>query len=185
MKMAVCPFGFWKSPITSEMIVGDTIRLDAVALDGEDVYWTESQPQKQGRYFVYHRGADGLPEPVTPDDASSFNVRTRVHEYGGGAFTVDQGIVYFSNFSDQRLYRQSPGMAPQPITPGSTGPAATDVLRYADGVIDRRRRRMICVREDHTGSGQAVNVLASVDLSGGQPPQVLVSGNDFYSTPRL
>jgi dipeptidyl aminopeptidase/acylaminoacyl peptidase len=102
-----------------------------------------------------------------------------VHEYGGGAFVVADGTVYFSNFTDQRLYRQDPGCKPRPITP--------DVdLRYADGVIDRRRGRMICVREDHTDAGrEAVNTLVSLDLKDGKGGQVLVSGNDFYSSPRL
>ena len=121
---------------------------------------------------------------MTPDDASAFSVRTRAHEYGGGAFAVSDGVVYFSNNIDQRLYRQDAGRPPSPITPAPTA-AAADALRYADGVIDRRRGRMVCVREDHTGAGEAVTTLAGVDLSGATAPQVLVSGNDFYSTPRL
>jgi dipeptidyl aminopeptidase/acylaminoacyl peptidase len=110
---------------------------------------------------------------------SLFNARTRVHEYGGGAFVVADGTVYFSNFDDQRLYRKDPGSEPRPITPEKE-------LRYADGVIDRRRGRMICVREDHTvPSREAGNTLVSLDLEDGEGGQVLVSGNDFYSSPRL
>ena len=183
--MVASPYGSWTSPITSDLVVAETIRLDQVALDGDTIYWTESQPQKQGRCFVYRAAPGGEPEAVTADDANAFNVRTRVHEYGGGAFAVQDGTVYFSNFADQRLYRQDVGQSPRPITP----PAAAGALRYADGVIDRRRGRLICVHEDHTRPGQAINTLASVDLSGahcrGLAPQVLVSGHDFYSTPRL
>src|SRR5713101_5312920 len=179
--MVASPYGSWTSPITSDLVVAEAIRLDQVALDGAAIYWTESQPQKQGRSFVYRANPGGDPEAVTPDDAKAFNARTRVHEYGGGAFVVQGGTVYFSNFADQRLYRQDAGQSPRPLTP----PAAAGALRYADGVIDRRRGRLICVHEDHTRPGQAINTLASVDLSGAEAPQILVSGNDFYSTPRL
>src|SRR6185312_7603346 len=99
--MVVSPYGFWNSPITSDLVVADAIRLDQIALDGDAIYWTESQPKKQGRYFVYRVGENGEAEPVTSDDANAFNVRTRVHEYGGGSFTVQDQTVYFSNFADQ------------------------------------------------------------------------------------
>ena len=172
----VAPYGSWKSPITSDLIVSETIGLGQIALDGEDIYWSEMRPAEGGRYVVVRRTPDGQTTDVTP---SPFNARTRVHEYGGGAFAVADGTVYFSNFVDQRLYRQDPGAQPRPITPEAD-------LRYADGVVDRRRGRMICVREDHTVAGrEAVNTLVSLDLAGDQEARVLVSGNDFYSSPRL
>ena len=178
--MVVSPYGFWSSPITSDLVVADAIRLDQVALDGSAIYWTESQPQKQGRSFVYRVIEGKEPELVTPDDENHFNVRTRVHEYGGGSFVVEGGIVYFSNFADQRLYEQNAGQQPRPITPPQTG-----ALRYADGVVDRRRGRIICVREDHTVPGKVINTLVGVDVAGVGEHQILASGNDFYSTPRL
>jgi hypothetical protein len=82
--MAASPYGFWRSPVTSDFVVADSIRLEQVALDGDVLYWSETQPQKKGRSFVYRRAKDGQPEPVTPDDDNGFSVRTRVHEYGGG-----------------------------------------------------------------------------------------------------
>ena len=182
--MAASPYGFWTSPITSDLVVADSIRLEQVAVDGDAIYWTETQPQKQGRTFVYCIGADGEPERVTPDDANAFSVRARAHEYGGGAFAVSEGVIYFSNNIDQRLYRRDAGRRPSPITPAPAG-AAADAFRYADGVIDRGRGRMVSVREDHTDAGEAITTLVGVDLSGATPPQVLVSGNDFYSSPRL
>ena len=107
--MAASPYGFWTSPITSDLVVADSIRLEQVSLDGDAIYWTETQPQKQGRAFVYRIGADGEPERGTPDDANAFSIRTRVHEYGGGSFAVSDGVIYFSNNIDQRLYRQDGG----------------------------------------------------------------------------
>ncbi len=100
------------------------------------------------------------------------------------ARSLSDGVIYFSNNIDQRLYRQDAGRAPSPITPAPAG-AAANAVRYADGVIDRRRGRMVCVSEDHTGAGEAITTLAGVDLAGAAAPEVLVSGNDFYSTPRL
>ena len=177
--------GTFRKENTSSVMEPDERRdFEQVALDGDAIYWSETQPQKQGRTFLYRAGAEGEPECVTPDDADAFSVRTRAHEYGGGSFAVSDGVVYFSNNRDQRLYRHDAGRPPSPITQAPVG-AAADALRYADGVVDRRRRRMVCVREDHTGAGEAITTLVGVDLSGAMAPQVLVSGNDFYSTPRL
>ena len=123
---------------------------------------------------------DGTPDGQTTDvTPAPFNARTRVHEYGGAALTVSDGVVHFSNFADQRLYRQTSESAPQPITP------ETD-LRYADAVIDAKRNRLICVREDHTDTErEATNALVSIPLDGTEDAQILASGNDFYSSPRL
>jgi dipeptidyl aminopeptidase/acylaminoacyl peptidase len=175
-KPQVAPYGSWKSPITSELVASASIRLGQIVLDGEDIYWNELRPTEGGRNVIMRRTPDGQTIDITQ---SPFNARTRVHEYGGGAFTVIDGIIYFSNFIDQRIYRQTPGGLPHPITPKAE-------LRYADFTFDRRRSRIICVREDHTVAGrEPVNTLASLKLKGGKGGQVLVSGNDFYSSPHL
>jgi hypothetical protein len=172
----IAPYGSWKSPITADLIVAGTIGLGQIALDGEDVYWTEGRPAEAGRNVIVRRTPDGKIADVTP---SPLNVRTRVHEYGGGAFTVKDGTIYFSNFADQRLYKQTPDSEPQPLT------SAAD-RRYADAVVDSQRERIICVCEDHTGSGhEPVNTLVSISLKNGEDVQVLASGDDFYSSPRL
>jgi dipeptidyl aminopeptidase/acylaminoacyl peptidase len=173
------PYGSWKSPITSALIVTDVIniaRQAQVVLDGKDVYWVETRPAENGRTVIVRWSPDGTVVDRTP---AMFSARTRVHEYGGGAFTVENGTVYFSNFVDQRLYRQDRGGMPQPITPEAD-------LRYADGVIDRRRRRIICVCEDHTNEGhEATNSIVGIGLDGAGSRQTLLSGNDFYASPRI
>ncbi|HKR00012.1 MAG TPA: S9 family peptidase [Pyrinomonadaceae bacterium] len=171
----VKPYGSWKSPITSDLITKGSIGVGAVALDGEDVYWLEMRPSEGGRSVIVRRTPDGETADVTP---KPFNARTRVHEYGGGDYTVSDGIVYFSNFTDQRLYRQTPSSQPEPLTPEVE-------MRYADPLVDRNRRRLICVREDHTGGNEAVNTLVSINLDDGADMSVLASGRDFYSSPRL
>ncbi len=173
----IAPYGSWKSPISSDLIVADTISLGQVEIDGGDVYWVEGRPSEGGRYVAVKRTAEGQIEDVTP---STYNARTRVHEYGGGAFAVANGSVFFSNYTDQRLYRVDPGSEPHPITPEVA-------LRYADGRVDTARNLLFCVREDHTVEGrEAVNTLAYVRLDGDEGGgTVIASGNDFYSTPRL
>jgi dipeptidyl aminopeptidase/acylaminoacyl peptidase len=174
-------YGSWKSPITSELIVAQSITLSEVCLDGGYVYWLEGRPQEQGRNVVVRAGADSQPTDVTPPP---YNARTRVHEYGGGSCTVHDGAVYFSNFADGRLYRQMPGVSePRPLTPEP--PGRDRQWRYADGVIDRRRSRWIGVREDHTVDGEPVNAIVAVDLGDGGSGHVLASGHDFHASPRL
>jgi len=173
---AVAPYGSWRSPITPGLIVAGTIRLASIQLEGGDTYWLELRPAEGGRSVLVKRSATGTIADVIPPP---FDARTRVHEYGGGACLVDGGVVYFSNFTDQRLYRARPGAAPEPVT-------AAGAYRYADGVVDRRRRRILCVREDHSASGEPVNTLVTIDLEGeGNHGRVLTGGHDFCSSPRL
>jgi dipeptidyl aminopeptidase/acylaminoacyl peptidase len=168
------PYGAWKSPITSDLIVAETIGLGGVIVDGSDIYWTESRPGERGRNVLVKRGGGD----VTP---APFNVRTRVHEYGGGSVTVHHGVAYFSNFADQRLYRLAPGDAAEPLTPE---PGDGTRYRYADGVIDAARQRWIGVREAHAGE-QVDNAIVAVHFSAIGPGRVLVEGSDFYAAPRL
>jgi dipeptidyl aminopeptidase/acylaminoacyl peptidase len=117
----------------------------------------------------------GEPEELL---AEPFNVRTRVQEYGGGSLLVSAGVMYFSNFADQRLYRFTPGSEPEPITPAAS-------LRYAACSHDRQRDRLICIREDHRGMGEPVNTLVALPGSGESEGEVLFEGTDFVSAPRL
>jgi len=169
------PYGTWKSPIVSDLIVAESVRLSNVVLDGDDVYWLEGRPREGGRNALVRLSRHAPPTECLPPE---FNVRTRVHEYGGGAYAVFGGHIYFVNFRDQRLYRQSPGAAPQRLTPD-------EGYRYADFILDSRRNRLICVREDHTGGGEPRNALVAVSLEGGDAGTVLVEGHDFYASPRL
>lgn len=175
----IAPYGSWASPLTSDRIVSESIKLGQIALDGDQVLWVEGRPSEGGRNAVVQRDRDGTCRTLTPN---SFNVRARVHEYGGGAYCVSEGVVYFSNFSDQRLYRQRRGGPPEPMTAAAS-------LFYADGLIDTRRNRLICIREDHTRSDdEPRNTIVGLPLDGqaGEASgDILVAGNDFYASPRL
>lgn len=166
-------FGSWASPITADTIVADSLGLGQVVLDGADVYWSETRPVERGRNAVVcWRG--GVLEERLP---APYSARSRVHEYGGGAFTVADGVLYFCNDADQRIYRAETGVAPFALTLAGSS-------RYADLTIDRARRRLIAVCEEHAETGVR-NSIVAVPLSGTQAPQTLVAGADFYAAPRF
>ena len=166
-------YGFWESPLTAERVTAGALRFDHIQVaqaaqgaqgaQGAEVYWLEGRPFQGGRYVVVKWTENGAVD-VTPPD---FNVRSRVHEYGGSAYTVDDGIVYFSNFADQRVYRQTPGEAPVPITESGAF--------WADYRVDSARHRLIGVREK-----DGVNVVAAIQ---GAHSAVIVEGADFYAHP--
>ncbi len=169
------PYGTWPSPITAASIVAETVGIGSPWVDGDTPYWLESRPGEGGRNVVVTQGPTAPKRDVTP---AGFSVRSRVHEYGGGAFAVHRGIVFFSNNADGRIYAQAPDGAPRPLTP--EGP-----WHYADIVVDASRRRIICVREDHGSPGEPVNTLVAVSWEGDDAGTVLVAGHDFVASPRL
>jgi dipeptidyl aminopeptidase/acylaminoacyl peptidase len=175
--VATSPYGAWESPIAAMSVTRAALRFsDSLEVDGGDLYWTESRPAEGGRTAVVRRTAAGAIADVTPPGR---NARTRVHEYGGGAYAVRQGVVYFADFVDQRLYRHRPGEDPQPITPAPPVPAG---LRYADFTFGADC--LICVRERH-GDGEAVNELVRLPRDGSEEPRVIAAGHDFFSSPRV
>jgi dienelactone hydrolase len=178
-KPTVAPYGTWKSSLTAARATAGSLRFDHLQLDGDDVYWVEGRASESGRNVIVRRSPDGRISDVTP---AGFNVRSRVHEYGGAAYTVHGGAIYFSNFADQRLYRQSGASAPEPLT--------VEGYSYADCHVDAKRQRLLCVREDHTRAGEPVNAIVSVPLERAViTPQsrdvVQAAGANFYSDPSL
>ncbi|GJL52892.1 MAG: peptidase [Nitrospirales bacterium] len=174
------PFGSWKSPLTSDVIVSEAITLGQLRLDGEALYWIEGRPTEGGRNVIVRRTRDNTTTEMTP---APLNVRTRVHEYGGGAYHVSQGVLYFSNFTDQRIYHQTQlDQKAKPVT--AEGP-----YRYADYVIDHKHNRLIGVREDHsTSHSEPINSIVSISLHDNSQEtygQILAVGDDFYASPRL
>jgi dipeptidyl aminopeptidase/acylaminoacyl peptidase len=177
---AVAPYGSWRSTISPEAIVAGFVRLAEVRWDGDDLVWLEGRPEDGGRATLVRLRPGGTPEDVS---LPGINVRTRVHEYGGGAFLAAGDVVVVSDFATGRLLRVASDRPAMPLTPEGS-------FRFADLELDARRGRILAVREDHSGSGQAVNTLVSIPLDGAGAADagaidVLVAGSDFFSSPRL
>ncbi|MEB3229264.1 MAG: S9 family peptidase [Synechocystis sp.] len=171
----IAPYGSWRSPITADALLAGSIGLGGVCVSDGNVYWLEGRPAEKGRNVLVEKNAQGEQRDLTP---APFNVRSRVHEYGGGAFLVADKTVYFTNFADQRLYAQPLDGDPRPLTPA--GPD-----RFADFVLDQPRQRLMTVCESHREDGpEPENYLAVVDLQTGMVTP-LTQGHDFYSSPRL
>ncbi|MCY4187118.1 MAG: prolyl oligopeptidase family serine peptidase [Bryobacterales bacterium] len=176
-RRTIAEHGFWQSPISADLVAGKSIRLSEPRLDGSDVYWLEVRPAEHGRAALVRRGRDGPARDLRPAPSS---VRSRVHEYGGGAYTVSDGTVYFCEASDGLLYCLPPGGPARPLTDAAA-------QRYADLEADPARARIIAVCEDHSQPGrEARQSLAAIRCGAGiQPPDRLLSGADFYSNPRV
>ena len=157
------------------MVAHGTVNLLRIALDGPDTYWAEVRPDEDGRTVIVKRHADGSVEDVTPP---GFSVGSMVNEYGTRSFTVADGVVYFSNHPDQRVYRQRPGDEPVAITPPGG-------FRYGSKVYHARLDRIICIRENHTDPDEdhPLSEIVSIEVAGASDPKVLLADNDFHSSP--
>jgi dipeptidyl aminopeptidase/acylaminoacyl peptidase len=163
------PYGTWDSPVDGAVVARDRGWMySQVTTDGYDVYWGEARPHEGGRDAIVVRRARGEPVDAIP---ARFSARNRVHEYGGGAFTVRAGELYFCNDADQRVYRGERPLTPEPDTPFG--------LRYAD--LRVAGEQIVCVRE-RVAVPEHVNELVTFD--GAAEPVVIASGHDFYAAPR-
>ena len=171
------PFGSWKSPISAKMVAASANVFSEISL-GKDgsVFFLERRPSESGRSVLLRFSTEGQTEELTP---LPFNARDRVHEYGGGSYLATEQTAFFSNFTDQMVYRVDLGSknSPRAIT-------SEPNVFYSDFTFDSKQNRIICIREDHSVAGEAINSIASLDPEGKAKPVILVSGNDFYSTPR-
>ncbi|MEM7252805.1 MAG: prolyl oligopeptidase family serine peptidase [Pseudomonadota bacterium] len=173
-KKKVAPFGSWVSPITADRLGGAALRLSSVAFDGDDRYWLEGRAAEGGRTALVRRGSEAAPIDVTP---APFNVRSRVHEYGGLPYVVADGEIWFVNFRDQQIYRTTAlGTEPMQLTHAPE-------YRFADLILDRARQRLIAIAERHTGEGgEPENLLVSIGIDDGAL-RTLAAGDDFYAHP--
>jgi dipeptidyl aminopeptidase/acylaminoacyl peptidase len=182
--MTTAPFGSWSSPITADLIVSKSVSIGEVFVGGDDVWWSEARPEEGGRVQLVRHHPGGGAIDVLPE---GFGARTRVHEYGGGAWWLHGSDVVFVNWSDQRLYRLAAGTStPTPLTPE---PADRHGDRYADGRFTADGRWVVCVRERHeSADAEPINEIVAVRVHhSGEPaePIVLVSGSDFVAAPRV
>lgn len=172
----IAPFGSWVSPIKADIIASGQTNIRDVEIDGKNIYWIESRPYEEGRRVIVTRNSNGKTKDLIPPP---YNARTRVHEYGGGSFAVNDGIVYFSNFKNQQIYLRTKKGKIKPLT-------AVKNTYYADLIVDKKHKRIICVREDHRNTeDEPINSIVSVSLENSNEIRILIEDNDFYSSPRL
>jgi dipeptidyl aminopeptidase/acylaminoacyl peptidase len=174
----LAPYGSWASPLSAQAIGGAQVSFGNLHYANSRLYWTENVPAARGNVALYAMSEDAVAVPLT---ASSSNVRTRVHEYGGAPYVVAGAALYYSEFADQRIYALNAGNTPVALTPSG--------YRYADGIpvtaggaaVDA----LIAVREDHTDPTQVRNALVRIALPSGGPGELLYADSDFVAYPRL
>lgn len=178
------PYGSWPTPLTAEVVLSSAIGVGEIAVDGDDIVWSESHPEQAGRIQLVRRSGSGALAELLPD---GFSARTRVHEYGGADWWTRQGVVWFANSSDQRLYRIGPdGGSPVALSPEPQTPSGD---RYADGDVRADGTELVCVREHHSPDGRGaidvINELVTLDARRPSVPTPLVTGPDFVAHPRF
>jgi dipeptidyl aminopeptidase/acylaminoacyl peptidase len=161
-------YGTWDSPVTAEKIAEGSKHILNLQVDGDATYWCELRPTNQGRYTIVRLDQSGMKDMT----AAEFNCRTFVHEYGGGAFTVKDGVIYSSNGKDHRVYRIEEGKEPVALTDGS--------VRFAD--FHSCPHGLLAVGEKHQNGSHPTNFLALIDPKKGTT-KILATGDDFYSNP--
>jgi acetyl esterase/lipase len=177
------PYGSWRSPVTAARVARSASRPGDLAVDGLDIYISESRPEEAGRVAIVKL----LPSPeLTPPEEvlpPPFSARSRVHEYGGGGFTVRGGSLVFVNDTDQALYVKAHGERPRRVSPLMLG----GQRRFAEPLIDASRERVLAILEEHPGGGrEASNAVAAVGFGSRTGRfEILLSGQDFYSSLRL
>jgi len=176
---ADAPHGSWPTPITSELVVRSARLPNGLALDGDDLWWSEGRPEEAGRMAVLRRASDGTTTEVV---GAPHSARSGVHEYGGGAWWVDGGVLWFVDWATQRLHRVADGGAPQPLTPEPSVPRG---LRYADGDLSPDGTTLLCVQEEHhADERECTNTVVRLVAHAPSTPEVVVSGPDFVADPR-
>ncbi|KAF7361348.1 Peptidase-S9 domain-containing protein [Mycena sanguinolenta] len=178
--MSLSPYGTWKSPITARNITQGSVKLTDVVVDRATniTYHVESRPSESGRSVLVesHSGRDIV--------GKQWNVRTGVHEYGGGPAIVHAGVAYFSHFTDGRVYAVDveKGSEPRAVTPESK------VLRFANfDVHPKHSHLLVSILEDHSDSSSPISVVNTLCIinTKSQTLTPLVSGADFYASPKF
>lgn len=183
MSPTISAYGTWHSPIDVEMVSAASLRIGQTFAYGDYFYWTERRPAEQGRTVLVGRSLTGTACDITPKDA---NVRTAVHEYGGGSAFIDEGIAFYSNFADHRVYRID--LDPKTGMAASSAKAITKPgpYRYADFCYDKKRNRIIAIKEDHSDPSQEpLNTLDVMPADKETEAEMLLAGSDFFASPRI
>jgi dipeptidyl aminopeptidase/acylaminoacyl peptidase len=174
MSHTTTAYGAWVSPITAASIFEASDNISYLTVEDDQLYFVESKASANGKNLLFKLNKSNVAIQLT---SSKVSVRSRVHEYGGRPYLVNGEHIYYSEFSDQKIYHISPDSSPEAIT--SRG------LRYMECIVDQKNSRLICVREDHRGIGEPVNTLVAISLNEANVETILFEGTDFVSGPQL
>lgn len=174
MSHTTAAYGSWGSPITAASIFEASDNVSYLAVENNQLYFVESKASANGKNVLFKLNESNTAIQLTSSEVS---VRSRVHEYGGRPYLVDGEDIYYSEFTDQKIYRISQNSIPEAIT--------TPGLRYMECITDQKNNRLICVREDHRGIGEPINTLVAINLSEANKETILFEGTDFVSAPHL
>lgn len=162
------PYGTWSSTLTAEKVAGAVVAFQDLVLTDDAVYWSEMRPQEKGRNVIVKQIFGSSAQDILPQE---FSARSRVHDYGGASFAVIDNVIYFTQDSDQRLYRFVPGKTPIPLTP--------EGIRFAE--LKPSPYGLIGVGESHENAGEPENFLACIDPHTGTVKRI-ATGHDFYAS---
>jgi dipeptidyl aminopeptidase/acylaminoacyl peptidase len=174
------PYGSWPSPLSASDVATASPRLDGARFVGEEIWWGQTVPAEAGRTTVRRRSVDGSITDVLPAPASA---RSRVHEYGGGAWTAtDDGVLLYVEKSDQRVWALRPGEDAHPLTPQGE--------RTSFGGLHYRSGLLLAVREVAGDGATPVRDIVSIPVDGSAAAdagvvQRVVGGSDFVAQPAL
>jgi dipeptidyl aminopeptidase/acylaminoacyl peptidase len=182
------PCGSWPSPIGSADLVRGALRLAAPRLERDRLGWVEGRPSEGGRQVVMTVslpiGRADTATDLAEASPAGVNVRTRVHEYGGGEYALWRDRLFFVDDADGRVYAGRIGGASLPITPVGS--------RYADLVASPDGRWLVVVEECPREGREPENRLVAIALEetsdapgvrAAAAPRVVASGHDFYASP--
>ncbi len=170
--------------VSAAQVARAAVRLSDLCVMGDAAFWVESRPAENGRCVAVRRRGMSAPEDIL---VAPYSARSRVHEYGGGAIVPTPWGLVFSNDADQALYLSGDDRSVRTLTSGNF----PKQVRFSDGAVDPRRKRLIFVREDHRVSGhepRAALVTINAEHGDGVGDYVgdeIVTGSDFYSSPRV
>jgi dipeptidyl aminopeptidase/acylaminoacyl peptidase len=174
MNYTTAAYGSWESPITAASIFEASDNVSYLTVENDQLYFVESKASANGKNVLFKLSPQNTAVKLTSTEVS---VRTRVHEYGGRPYLVYGDTIYYSQFTDQKIYRVSQNSAAEAIT--------SEKLRYMDCIADHKNNRLICVREDHRGIGEPINTLVAISLNDANQESILFEGTDFVSDPHL
>ena len=183
----------WDSPINSESIFESKKTISNLQAWKDGLLFLITEPSEGNINVLMYSDTNSVTKRVSP---KGFNIRSKIHEYGGRPFTADGDDIFYCNFNDQEIYSQSFLSASNTFSsPVAVTDSHGDKVRYADLSIDRKRNRLIAVREDHrfikTSVDEAKNSLIAVALNtvelptGTEAQTTLFEGSDFLSSPNI